>query len=82
MEEQLKKKIKKTKVCIDCGRRKKLSEFHKQSHKGHKVYSSDGHRTDCKKCQHRKSVNAYKRRTTPEQRREYMRNYLKTYIRK
>lgn len=72
--------LRKTKVCIDCGKRKELAQFPKQSNLSAKQhYSSDGHRTECKKCHQAKSTKAYHSRTTVEQRREYMRNYMRKY---
>lgn len=76
--------MRKTKVCIDCGKRKKLRFFPKQVQpkynckRGyHKVYSSDGHRNDCKECHQRKTIKLYHARTTAENRRVYMRDYRK-----
>lgn len=73
----------KTKVCIDCNKRKKLDEFPKQSGcENHKQYSRDGRRGECKRCHQIKTRKAYHSRTTIEERREYMRKYMRTYKKK
>lgn len=73
----------KTKVCIDCKKRKKIDQFPKQYQpwtKNH--YSGDGRRTDCKKCHQKKNNKAYKSRTTVEERRTYMREYMRKYYKR
>lgn len=70
----------KTKVCIDCKRRKNLEEFPNQSNlqKSRRHYSSDGKRTECKKCHQKK--NRKKLLEKPiEERRKYIREYMREY---
>lgn len=66
------------KVCKECGEKKDISEFQKQPYEP-KTKRSDGHRHECRKCQNKKSRAAYLKRTTPEDRAVYQREYHKTY---
>ena len=68
----------KTRVCIDCKKRKPLNEnyFHKQKPPRIPKRMPD-YRTDCKKCQNKKSKDAYYKRTTKAQRAAYIRNYFR-----
>jgi cytochrome c553 len=75
----MKQKTPKRKICIDCKKEKDLEEFPNQSNSRGKRYSSDGKRTECKKCHQRKTTKAYKDRTTIEDRRTYMREYMRKY---
>lgn len=70
----------KTKKCKDCKKVLLLKFFSDQPYIA-KNPRSDGKRTECKMCHAVKSREAYLKRTTLEQRREYMRNYMKTYRR-
>lgn len=66
------------KRCKDCKRLLPLDQFSDQPYKA-KNPRSDGKRTECKICHAVKSREAYLKRTTLEQRREYMRNYMRMY---
>ncbi len=74
-------KTKKTKVCIDCGKRKILEQFSKQYYVPIRHTVGDGHRTDCKSCHYKKTRAARLNNTTPEQRKTYMREYMRNYTR-
>lgn len=71
----------KTKVCVDCGDKKVLEDFPNQSNynESKRHYSGDSKRTDCKECHGKKNRAALLRNTTPEQRRIYMREYMRNY---
>lgn len=71
----------KTKVCTDCGKRKKITEFYfnKPPIIPKIAVRSDGRRCDCKKCHYAKNNKRYKSRTTKEQRRVYMLKYMRDY---
>lgn len=72
--------MKKTKVCIDCKKRKKVEEFYEQKGQSTKKhYRGDGRRRECKSCHYLKSRKSLLANTTREQRRKYMGEYMKIY---
>lgn len=72
----------KTRICIDCNKRKRIEQFHFQK-PPYKCKLKErnylNRRHDCKECQGRKSRAAYVKRTTKEERKVYMRQYRRNY---
>lgn len=69
-------KIPKTRICKDCGKRKKITEFYKQKPPRIPKFKPD-YRWDCKKCQCKKSREALLKRTTKKERSVYIRDYMR-----
>lgn len=70
--------IPKTRVCRDCCKRKSINKFYKQKPPRIPKFKPD-YRWDCKKCQQKKSKAAYYRRTSKEQRKIYIRHWMRNH---
>lgn len=69
--------IPKTRVCKDCGKRKKIDKFYKQKPPRIPVFKPD-YRWDCKKCQCAKSRKALLKKTNKKERAVLIRDYMRT----
>lgn len=64
-----------------CGKRKVIEQFPRQYYTDKNGKRTENRRHQCKKCHQDQTVEYRKHKHTLEERREYMRNYMKTYRR-